>query len=605
MAKTNLRPYSEDHGRTPLNGGVLQGAATALDFKNNTSRKIKKPAVKNWQYKAFEYYDEVPEVRFAANFIGNALSRIKLVAAEIPTELNEPPTLSKKKAIVDAVRNLSNSRTRQAGLLRRFGQQIFLAGEAYLCGNVDDDTDTQDWEVYSTIELRDNNDKTYSVQEQEGEPYEAIPQTATVFRVWNEHPSHIFRADSAMRVVQTQCEKLLTLDRADVSIARSRFAGSGILTVPIELLPPSLMEVEDDIEPSDHPMIIGLQEAMVEPITGDLQPEDVLPSLLIGPAEFLKEIRHITLEKQINAYSEEQKMSAIRRMATAMDLPNEVLLGMSDTNHWTAWQIKEETFQNHLRPFVEIICNSLTVAYLHPALKAAGVENYKKYIIWYDDTDLVARPDKSENAFKNHEAMSISDEALRRETGFDEKDAPSEEEFNRRAALAMRNPKAAWLLDGDEDPDIRRAHDAKSPYPQDKSRPDPNQPGPAKSPLPGTEEGRKEADRKNPLTASAFSERDYGYIDASIDRALEKAGAKVRALIPKNAELSRALNQYQNAELLYQLNETQLATYNIKVEKLLDFSTALQYLKSSGIEDLSAAQEYLKEQTLRKIGFQV
>lgn len=600
MARAELNPYlSEAEQKAALGVQVLQGAATKLDYKR--TGRYKKPSVKSWQYKAFDYYDEVPEVRFATNFVANALSRIKLVAAEVPTELHEPPTLSKKRAIIDAVRNFSNTRTRQSGLLRRFGQQIFLAGEAYLCGSTGEDGD-QNWEVYSTIELRDNKDGSYSVREQEDEPYEDLPGDYDVFRVWSEHPRYVYAADSAMRAVQTQCEKLLTLDRADVSIARSRFAGSGILTVPSELLPAAITEVDDELEPSEHPMILGLQEAMVEPVAGTLEPEDVLPSLVIGPAEFLKEIRHITLEKSINAFSEEQKMSAIRRMATAMDLPNEVLMGLSDTNHWTAWQIREETFQNHLRPFVEIICNSLTVAYLHPQLQALGVENYKKYVVWYDDTELVARPDKSQNAFKAHESLTISDEALRRETGFDENDAPDEEEFNRRAALAMRSLEAIGISTNDQGQGIRRAHDAKSPYPQDKSRPDPNQPGPAKSPLPGTEEGQKEANRKNPITASAFSERESGYIEASMERALEKAGAKIRTMIPKNSQLSNYLDQFSNAELLLKLDNTQLREYNIKVENLLDFTTASQRLKSEDITNTKEIEAFLKAETLRKIG---
>ena len=79
------------------------------------------------------------------------------------------------------------------------------------------------------------------------------------------------------------------------------------------------------------------------------------------------------MEKPINQHSEAQKMETIRRMATAMDLPNEVLLGMADTNHWTAWQIKEETFQTHIRPFVEMICNSIGSARLHRDWKCCSL----------------------------------------------------------------------------------------------------------------------------------------------------------------------------------------------------------------------------------------
>lgn len=602
----NLRPPL-DPGSTAFSTQVIQGAATPVDHKKRNQKKL---PTYDWQHNAYLYYDRIPEVYYGANFTGNCLARIRLVAAEVPENLSEAPKECSKPSIVEAVQNFNNSRSGQAGLMRRFGQNMFLAGETFIYGDEDDDGD-QNWEIYSTLELQDDEGGGYTVQVQTGEDLKYLPKDALVTRVWKEHPRRSFDADSAMRTCMSHCEKLLTLEKQDLSIARSRFAGSGLLLFPSEIIPIGTVDDEGNIDedPNHSPFIQGIQNSMIEPILGTELPEDVVPSIVVGQAEYLKEIRHFTMEKPINEHSEAQKMETIRRMATAMDLPNEVLLGMADTNHWTAWQIKEETFQTHIRPFVEMICNSLTVAYLWPQLKKAKVKDYKKYIVWYDDTNLVARPDKSVAAQKAFEGLALSEASYLREMGFNEEDAPSEEEFLRRAALAMRVAEALFLIDGNEDGDFSRkggAHKAEGPYPQDKSRPDPNLPGPAKSPIPGDASSTSKSSSNDNIQASAacaFSPQTLGYFEASIDRALEKAGAKVRTVFPRGSELALYTKSFQNEELYSKIDSKTKETYGIKDEEFLDFEPTVKYLKNNGANpnyDYDALKQALRAEALRK-----
>ncbi len=596
----NLRPPLDPNG-TPFATQIIQGAATPLDHKKRNSRK---PTVYDWQHKAYDYYDEIPEVYYGANFIGNCMARILLVGAEVNSDLAEAPKITKKEIVKEAVRNFKNSRSGQAGLLRRSGQNMFLAGELYVHGDEDEEGE-QDWEVYSPLELIDDG-TSYTLQVQSGEEMTQLPRSSMITRVWKEHPRRSFDADSAMRTCQSQCEKLLTLEKQDMSIARSRFAGSGLLLFPAEIVPVGAVDDEGNIDedPNHSPFIQGIQQSMIEPIIGTELPEDVVPSFVVGQADYLKEIRHFTMEKPLNAFSEEQKMAAVRRMATAMDLPNEVLLGMADTNHWTAWQIKEETFQTHIRPFVEMMCNSLTVAYLWPALKKLGVENYKKYIVWYDDTNLVARPDKTQAAQKAYEAIAISGEAYRREYGFSEDDAPSEEEFNKRAGLSMRDPYMAKT--GEPGQNQNNQHDSQSPYAQDKSRPDPNLPGPAKSAVPGDAASQAKVSGNDTIQASAacsLSPQTLGYLEASIDRALEKAGAKVRTVFPKGSEVAQYAKGFSNEELYAKLDSNIKAQYGIKDDDFLDFEPAINYLKINGANptyDFDALKTALRSEALRK-----
>ncbi len=110
----------------------------------------------------------------------------------------------------------------------------------------------------------------------------------------------------------------------------------------------------------------------------------------------------------------------------------------------TAWVLDEDALKTHIAPTAETICDSLTRGYLWPRLKASGMsaKEYTKYVVWYDMSELAQRPDKSANAEAAYDRMELSGEALRREGGFDEDDAPTPEEVVEMAlkALVRNNP---------------------------------------------------------------------------------------------------------------------------------------------------------------------
>ena len=57
-------------------------------------------------------------------------------------------------------------------------------------------------------------------------------------------------------------------------------------------------------------------------------------------------------------------------------------------------------------------------------------------MVWYDDSELSVRPDKSQSAIRLYELNELSGEALRRETGFSEEDQPSEDEWRRNVLVS-------------------------------------------------------------------------------------------------------------------------------------------------------------------------
>ena len=84
-------------------------------------------------------------------------------------------------------------------------------------------------------------------------------------------------------------------------------------------------------------------------------------------------------------------------------------------SHWGAWLSKEDVVTSHVEPPLALICDALTTQYLWPVLREMGMDEDEshRYVIWYDVSDLVVRPNESQDAFALHSVGAISDEARR------------------------------------------------------------------------------------------------------------------------------------------------------------------------------------------------
>jgi hypothetical protein len=106
-------------------------------------------------------------------------------------------------------------------------------------------------------------------------------------------------------------------------------------------------------------------------------------------------------------------------------------------NHWGAAQVEESGIKLHIAPDAETICHALTRGYLVPMLRASGEElvgpNGGRIVMWYDPSEIVQRPDKSAAADEAYDRMEINGIAYRREKGFSESDAPTDDQLDEMA----------------------------------------------------------------------------------------------------------------------------------------------------------------------------
>lgn len=442
--------------RTPKDQSVrvLTAAATRVKIDDRKEARQQRALRQGWQSDAWTYRDSIGELRYAIQFLANCTSRMRLFPAAYDStgETDDPVAL---KEIADvppevvaacnqAMTDLGNGKLAVAGLLHSLSTNLTVAGECNLLGQTNPETGQDEWSIRSIDEIVITDD-VYKLREVPTDPNGAVPwqdldpNSNVISRVWTPHPRFRLLADSPLRAIMDDCESLMIMRRMIRATGRSRLAGRGLLLVPDELS--IKVPNDDDADPEADPFMAALANAMMEPIGDEGAASAVVPIVVRGPGETLAKVEHIDFASSFDKDSEAVRAELVGVIATGLDIPKEVIIGVADLNHWTAWQVDDNTFRHHVEPHVITCVDSLTDAYLRPYLEALGIDPVwvKRCAIWYDPTELVTHPDQTSDAMALHEKLVISDDALLKVAGFGDEDKPTKEEMQIRLLHKMTN----------------------------------------------------------------------------------------------------------------------------------------------------------------------
>ncbi|MFE4796225.1 hypothetical protein ACFRFL_14180 [Streptomyces sp. NPDC056708] len=403
-----------------------------------TSRKIRGKGAgdQSWQGRGYDMYHRVPEVRFAASWIGNAMQGARLFAGRRADDGTIEPAPDNHRAS-EIVAQIAGGPDGQSKMLGAFGKHLTVPGEGWIIVRPNSEVlspyspvDGHDWRVLSVKEVRRQAGKLVAeidgedVPIPEGDPEAMDPDGPVALRVWEPDPERAIEADSPVRSSLELLEELLLLNAAVKAIARSRITGRGLLLIPKGTTFPRSGpggDGEDDL--------IEIFMAIAETAIRD--PESAaatVPIILELPADAIAEFKHITFESEFDELALKLREEAVRRFATGLEIPAEILLGLGDVNHWGAWALTSEAIRLGIEPKLATVSYALTQQWLRPILEAENVEDWHRWLVWYDTSPLRVRTNRSETALQAFDRGVISAQALRRETGFDESDAPTAEE---------------------------------------------------------------------------------------------------------------------------------------------------------------------------------
>lgn len=421
--------------------GSSGNALTAAAVTVPAPESILLPKSKPWQDEAWGYYDNLGEFNYAVTWKSSMLSRVRLFVGELVPGQDEP-VRSDDETATDILSRLSGGATGQAQLMSDLGVQLDIPGECFLIGETV--PGSEKWCVRSTDEVRAQRGTFEVVNENTPSDridWRQLSPDAMVIRVFRPHKRWKYMADSPARAARVTMRELELVNRHILSQYLSRIASAGMVVFPDEITFPTREEFADAPDPFVAEWIEMAKTAISEPGSAS----SVVPLPIKVPGEYVDKVRFVDFTLSIDADIIAKRDSAIKRLATQVNIPAEVLLGMGDVNHWGAWQIEEGAIKTAIAPDAELICDALTEGYLRPRQKASGVEDPSKYVVWYDLSELSLKPDRSDDAVLLYDRFEISGEALRRETGFSDADKPSTGELTEQAlkALVRLNPSDA------------------------------------------------------------------------------------------------------------------------------------------------------------------
>lgn len=379
-----------------------------------------------WQNELWGYFDTEGEFNYGIQWLANMVSRVRLRAAKVDPGSDEP-ILQDTGPAAEIMALLGQTPGGKSEIMKRLTVQISVPGECYLIGEADA-SGIEHWQVRSIDEVRAANGG-YQVNEENTVltgvyHWRDLAKDSIPIRIWRPHDRWYHMADSPGRSALGILRELELVNRHITAQYLSRLASAGVLILPQEVSFPAREEFAEAEDPFMLEWIEIASEAIKTPGTASA----VVPIPIRVPAEFVKDIQHLDFTLKIDEQIVAKRESVIKRLATKLDLPSDVLLGLADMNHWNAWASSEQGIQAHIAPTVEVICHALTEGYLKPRLAASGVDP-TDWVVWYDMSELTLRPDRAQNALNAYDRFEINGDALRRETGFDPADEPKDDEL--------------------------------------------------------------------------------------------------------------------------------------------------------------------------------
>lgn len=498
-----LRRKNQLTERKP-NSLIAAAAVVQLDRDSWMSAKLDD---QEWQQQAWRFYDIVGELRYVANSVGNAISRCRLYAAEVD-EQGRAADEATDKAVQLTAETMFGGPAARAEALRAIGVHLFTPGECYIVALSPADVEADKWYVVSKAELKKTADGIKI--DRPDLPQQLIdPESDLIIRIWTPHPRRNAWADSPVRAVLPVLTEIEQLTKHVFATIDSRLAGAGILMLPDEMDFP-IPDGSDKAETISR----KLSNAAAASLKDEGTAAALVPIVMTAPGELLDKVKHLKWESQLTADTKELRDAAIRRLALGLDIDPEVLLGLGDTNHWSAWQIEESTVKTQIEPLLTRIVDGLTEAYLRPALEAQGIDP-DGYTLWYDTSPLTVRPNRLADAENLYDRGAISDAALLVAGAFDESDAPDDAERTRRLLLALMDKAPDYA------PAILRYLGIEVPGLE--------APAPAPQPAEQSEPGQEPNDREIPEqpTESAPEPAALLVCDQLVMTALSRAGGKL------------------------------------------------------------------------------
>ncbi len=361
-----------------------------------------------WQDELWDYLDTVGEFGYGSWWRAQAISRVRLIAAEKIPGVSEPKPIETGQP-AELMAEISTSENMEA-----FGIHVPLVGKCFLLGQ-DEPVAGREWSVKSADEIRRSvsgagigqlltraigrqakPSGAFELQVEQGAWQPLV--NALVSEIKHDHPRYGWRSVSVSKSAIPILREIALYDKHIIATLVSRIAMNGMIFFPEGMTFP----VNPQFKDAADPFIAEWIEIASRNIRNPGQASAALPYPIRVNEKFIELIKHFTFATPLDPKIIAARAAAITRLATSMNISRERITGLGAVNHWGMAALNEDEVNTHIVPTVELIAAGLTKTYLRPMLAAAGQPLVSAagnpIIAWYDAGELTANPDLSANA---------------------------------------------------------------------------------------------------------------------------------------------------------------------------------------------------------------
>lgn len=570
-----------------------------------------------WQRLAWNYRDMIGELRFALQYRARAISRMHFFIAElqpgsddepIPVALrnDEDPEVARRITLPEDLCKAAEAELARLPLdsgmafLGIWSENFDVAGECWLYGHVDE-YGAEHWAIKSAMEIEVSPDGSNVFMIDAAAPGQRRKLNLSqeggeeLYRLWVQHPVNSAMSDSALRASLDTLEDIVSTGREMRAASRSRFAANGVWMIPNGMyLPNGTKSDVDPADPESNTFAADLTSAILAPISNDGDAGAMAPIIVTGHRDDIKAAKEgfIRFDREDSPTLINKLQSALSRMGNSLDIPPEVITGMAEVNHWTAWQIDSSTAKHHIEPSARLMVDAITTAFLRATLlklKFAPAD-VARVRVWFALGTLTENPNRRQDAIDAHDRGAIGNKSLRDALGFSEQDAPSQSELL--AMMAMKNgidtawaaQVLAWYAEREEGGPLEGL-----PQPPSTAAPAAAPVAAPRAPSTGQPTGGVPRTAPPAIAASAMPQvampepipspypyhlalAEFGELlaverrirdrlteecDKAIGRAIERAGSRLRSKVSKDREMSLAVRDVPSGQLCAHIGRDQ------------------------------------------------
>lgn len=381
-----------------------------------------------WQRVAWHHFDVCGELRYATTWIANAVSMASMYVAEVDPDTGLVTEATENRVVNTVARSILGGPAERSQFQATMALNWQIAGEFFILITPQGPEKPDKWVVLSSSEVIERNGGLSYRDPYTEEMINISPRDLPI-RVWSPHPQRRSHADSAVRAAIPTLNEIEKASQNIASRLDSRLANNGFMILPQEVDFPGDNGVQGFVE--------DLSDAAALALDNPGQASAHVPIMFQVPGEQVGNVKHIDTATEMDSSVLDLRIAAIRRLALSLDMPAEIMLGMGEANHWTAWQVEESAYKVHIAPLLDRIGDALTTKYLRPALVNLGVPDPDRYIIAYDTTEIISRPDRFDEEMRLHDKFLVSDDYIRSRNGIPDDAKPTDEERQRQVIISI------------------------------------------------------------------------------------------------------------------------------------------------------------------------